>query len=101
MGTSKKVWERKYILGGGKWKVEGIAYKVEISEKYPDGYKMKCVLVDIENGVPVLLVDNHDEYWYHHHPELPTDHDVRETLNVTDYKEAIRYFFRRVKEITK
>jgi hypothetical protein len=47
----------------------------------------------------VLLVDNHDPFGFHSHPDLPEVHEKRVELDVRNWKEAWILFDIMVKEL--
>ena len=64
-------------------------YHVGKSKKYPDGYKVRCALLDIQNSTIRLLLDNHEPFGYHIHTDLPLNKDKRVSVKVTSYKDAV------------
>lgn len=78
----------------GRFIVDVKVYEVPISEKFPNGIKLKCVLVDVEQGKPRVLLDNHEPFGFHLHTRLPEDPDFRASLDIVEYEEAISVFFR-------
>ena len=50
-------------------------------------------------GVPRLLIDNHEPFGYHVHVSLPRDHHARQLLKLENYQEALDEFWRLAKEI--
>jgi len=83
----------------GKYYAQVRITKVSKSNKFPDGIKVKCVLIDTENNRPLLLLDNHEPYGYHFHPLLPDDKKFRLTISINSYEEALEIFFREVKKV--
>lgn len=72
---------------------------VQMSQKYPDGIKLKCVLIEVEKGVPRVLLDNHEPHGYHLHTKLPGDKKFRVSLDIREYAEAIRLFMKEVRKV--
>jgi len=77
------------------------ALRVSPSEKFPDGIKVKYVLIDSVGGFARLLIDNHEPFGFHMHTQLPDDPSVREILKATDYNEALKIFMNEVERIVK
>lgn len=75
------------------------AFDVPVDERFPSGVKLKCVLIDVEQGKPLVLLDNHEPFGFHLHTRLPEDHDFRVSLDIDDYNEAIRVFFTEVRKV--
>ncbi len=73
--------------------------KIPKRDKFPEGIKLKCVLVNTELNTPVLLVDNHEPFGYHMHTRLPYDKNYRVTLKVNSYEEAIALFMNEVQKV--
>lgn len=82
-----------------QYRVELKAYRVKPSKKFPEGVKVRYVLVDVLAGKPRILVDNHSPYGFHVHTRLPSDKTHRVPLETTDYREALREFRRLVAEV--
>jgi hypothetical protein len=82
-----------------RYRIELKAYKVNVSSKYPEGVKVRFVLVDIVAGKPRILVDNHSPYGFHAHSRLPADRSSRVSLGTIDYLEALQEFHRLVAEV--
>lgn len=90
---------------------DGFLYKIEISikkhedrESYPEGVKAIFRLFRLdrnENNEPELLVliDNHQPFGFHSHDKLPTYHNSRTILHITDWREAWNIFQVKCKEI--
>ena len=83
-----------------RFRVELKVYEVKSSKKYPDGIKVRFVLIDVIRKVPRLLLDNHSPYGFHVHEELPKHKEIRRKLEMTDYIEALDEFWRLTKVIT-
>ena len=81
------------------WKVSLKAYSVLKNKKYPEGIKVRFVLLDLELKVARLLVDNHEPYGFHIHTELPHDKSIRKPLKVSNYHEALDEFWKMTWEI--
>ncbi len=66
----------------------------------PDGYKLNCTLIDLRINRAVLILDNHEPFGYHLHPNPLADHDQREPLVVASPFEAIDLFVKKAREMT-
>ena len=99
MKKAKLIRDQRFILSQGLFKAEIKAYEVPVSRKFPIGIKLKCVLIDVEQGKPRILLDNHEPYGFHLHAGLPDDPDFRVTLDILDYEEAIKIFFNEVRKV--
>ncbi len=75
------------------------AYEVPRDSKYPVGVKLKCVLIDVKQDKPRVLLDNHEPFGFHLHTRLPDDPDFRVKLDIADYEEAIRVFMKEVRKV--
>jgi len=82
-----------------RYRVELRAYKVKPSAKYPEGVKVRYVLIDVIDKKPRVLVDNHAPFGFHAHTRLPEDKSYRRSLATHDYLEALREFQRLVSEV--
>lgn len=99
MHKAKLIRNQRVVIGQGRFIVDIKAYEVSNNKKYPEGVKLKCVLLDVEIGKPRILLDNHEPYGFHLHTRLPEDHDFRVSLNISDYEEAIQMFFKEVRKV--
>ena len=54
------------------------------------------MLIDLELGKAVFLIDNHAPFGFHMHSSLPTDKDQRQSLNISTYEEAYKVFMEEV-----
>lgn len=98
MKTHEFLIDRKYEINA-QYHVVLMALRVKPSGKFPDGLKVRYVLLDSESGYARLLVDNHEPFGFHMHTRLPEDHSVREILPTTDYNEALQIFLKEVERI--
>lgn len=89
----------KIILADGRFVAQVKVIEVSKSAKFPDGFKVRCVLIDCERKVPRLLLDNHEPFGYHLHTALPRDKNVRVTVEVSGYEDAIRLFIQEVRKV--
>lgn len=69
------------------------------SKRFPQGIKAKFVLLDLEKGEGRLLVDNHEPFGFHMHPNMSDNHDERIPLVVKDHEEALEVFLTEVERI--
>ena len=99
MHKAKLIRNDRIVLKGGLFIVEIKAFEVPKGKKYPEGVKLKCVLIDQEMGKPRILLDNHAPHGFHLHSRLPEEHDFREPLDVSDYEDAIKLFFKQVRKV--
>lgn len=74
-------------------------YEVTKSKKFPDGIKLRCVLLDVVAQVPRLLLDNHEPFGYHLHTRLPQNKNHRVSLDVKNFEEAILLFLREARKL--
>ena len=93
------ILDEQQILGNGRYNAIIKVYQVKVSPKFPIGIKAKFVLVDMETGATRLLIDNYEPFGFHIHSELPKGKQHRETLSVTDYKEALIQFLEKARDI--
>ena len=100
MGKSKVLLDESLDISE-KFRVELKVFEVEASDRYPEGIKVRFVLIDRVEKVPRLLVDNHVPFGFHVHEELPHNKESRRTLNVQNYFDALGEFKRLTKEIIK
>jgi hypothetical protein len=87
------------LLNQGRFRVEIRVYGVEPSRKFPMGIKLTCVLIDVEQSQPMVLLDNHEPFGFHLHSRLPEDPNFRVSLEVANYEEAISLFFKEVRRV--
>jgi len=82
-----------------RYRVELKVFKVDPSERFPDGIKVSFTLLDVIDKVPRLLVDHHAPFGFHVHTELPKNKQVRKPLVAKNYQEALDEFWQLVKGI--
>ena len=99
MHKAKIIRNERILLNEGLFVVEVKVFEVPKSKRYPEGVKLKCVLIDEEMGKPRILLDNHAPHGFHLHTRLPEDHDFRVSLDISDYEEAIKIFFQEVRKV--
>ena len=73
--------------------------EIEPSKLHPEGIKAKYVIINMKANKPVFLIDNHEPFGFHSHPDPGLDHNVRLTIPTRDYSKAMDIFFEKVKEI--
>lgn len=81
-----------------QYRVELKVYDVKKNPRYPEGVKVRFVLIDQIQKQPVLLLDNHAPLGFHIHSKLPHHPEVRESLSIQSYPEALMEFQKRVKD---
>lgn len=89
------------VFADGRFLAQIKVMEVPKSHKFPDGIKLRCVLIDVERNVPRLLLDNHEPFGYHLHTKLPEDKDFRALVEVADYTEAIRLFIAEARKVVR
>lgn len=99
MHKAKLIRNQRIILQDGRFALEIKAYEVPSDERFPTGVKLKCILIDVEQSKPRILMDNHEPFGFHLHARLPDDPDFRVSLNIEDYQEAIQVFFAEVRKV--
>lgn len=83
------------------FRLEAKVCEVKPSEKYPEGFKAKFVLIDVERNVARLLVDNHATFGFHIHTQLPDDKTTRVSLELNNFFEAFEEFLNEAERIVK
>lgn len=101
MSSAKVIYSKKIEVVKDIFEARITILEVPKPSKYPDGIKLRCILLNLEDGIPVLLVDNHEPYGYHMHTKLPHDRHYRVPLAVNHHKEAISIFWQEVKKVVK
>ncbi len=87
------------VLASGRYLAQIKVIEVPKSDKFPDGIKLRCVLLDVVGNVPTLLLDNHEPFGYHLHTRLPADKNFRVSVDIADYAEAIRLFIAEARKV--
>jgi hypothetical protein len=77
MHKAKIIRKERVVLAEGRFVFEIKAYEVPRDSKYPVGVKLKCVLIDVKQDKPRVLLDNHEPFGFHLHTRLPDDPDYR------------------------
>lgn len=99
MNTVHLILEKVLYFQDGQFEARLKVIKVPKSAKFPDGFKVNCILLDKETKTARLLLDNHAPFGYHLHTELPNNKHARLAVDVKNYSEAIQVFFREARKI--
>lgn len=99
MTLVRTIENRVLSIADGRFKVQIKVLQVPRSLKFPDGYKVNCVLIDVDKRAVLLLLDNHQPFGYHVHFEMPHNKSARRGVDVKSYAEAIRFFFEEVRKV--
>jgi len=99
MAKAKLIFDQRIRFIEGRFEARIKAYEVIKSKKFPDGVKLSCILLDLQEKVPRLLLDNHEPYGYHLHTKMPLDKTHRTLLNVNNFEEAIEFFMGEVPRV--
>ena len=97
--AAKLIFDQKVSFSEGRYEVRIVAYTLPKSKKYPDGVKLRCILLDLQENIPRLLLDNHEPFGYHLHTKMPHDKAYRIRLEVMDYEKAIEFFMGEVPKV--
>ena len=101
MTQAKLRIRRVNLLDDGRFEAHIKVYEVSNRNKFPDGYKVSCALVELSTGVLKLLLDNHEPFGYHMHTMLPEDKNFRLSIYVVNHQEAIQLFFKQAEKVFK
>ena len=101
MADAKLIFDQRSRFLEGRFEARITAYQVPKSKKFPDGIKLSCVLLDLQEKVPRLLLDNHEPFGYHLHTKMPHDKAHRVPVDVNDFEEAIEFFMGEVPKVIK
>lgn len=101
MSSAKILYDYKVEVLKGVLEGRITVYDVPKSKKFPDGIKLRCVLLNIETQIPRLFLDNHEPFGYHLHTKLPHDKNYRIKVDVKTYEEAIMLFLNESKKLVK
>lgn len=99
MTAAKVIYNERVEVLKGVYEARIIAYEVSKNKRYPDGIKLRCVLLDIQGNVPRLLLDNHEPFGYHLHTKLPHNSEHRVSVDVRGYEDAIMLFLREIQKV--
>ena len=99
MSKARILINRVIVLEHDRFEARVKVYEIPKSLKYPQGHKVSCSLVERETGVLFVLLDNHEPFGYHLHTKLPEDKNFRTGVDVKNFIEAIRLFFREAKKV--
>ena len=73
MAKARVLVDDVLVFNEGRLFAELKVFEVAKSKKFPEGIKVRCVLVDNEGRLPVLLLDNHEPFGFHLHTKLPEE----------------------------
>jgi len=62
------------------------------SATYPDGFKTNCAIWLIEEKKKILILDAHEPFGTHLHPEPESNHGIRVPIPISDPIEIVEYF---------
>lgn len=99
MSTARVLIDQVLILENERFEAYIKVYEIPKSLKFPDGYKVRCALVERETGILRLLLDNHAPFGYHFHTKLPEDKNFRLSVNVKTYADAVKLFFKEAEKV--
>ena len=99
MSKARLLEDRVVSFADGRYEARIKVLEVPKNLKFPDGFKVSCVLLDTTTKSVRLVLDNHQPFGYHVHTELPHDKNVRLQIDVKNYTEAIRFFFNEVRKL--
>jgi hypothetical protein len=91
--------ERIVYFADGRYEARIKVLKIPKSLKFPDGFKVSCVLLDTVTKNVRLVLDNHQPFGYHVHTELPHNKNARLKIELKNYNEAIKFFFKEVRKL--
>ncbi len=101
MTQAKALIREVILLDNGRFEAHIKVYEVSNRNKFPDGFKVSCALVELGTGVLRLLLDNHQPFGYHMHTKLPEDKSFRLSIYVLNHQEAIQLFFKHAEKVFK
>lgn len=101
MSKAKVIRNQSISFADGAFEAQVKVYEVAKSLKFPDGFKIRCALIETRTGDLRVLLDNHEPFGYHLHTNLPKDRKARTSANVRNYQEAINLFFDEVEKVVK
>lgn len=99
MSKTRIVEDGVAYFADGRYEARIKVLEVPRSLKFPDGFKVSCVLLDLKAKTVRLVLDNHEPFGYHVHTELPHKKNVRLQIEVKNYFEAIRFFFNECRKV--
>jgi len=97
--SRKLVYEKIEI--SERFRIEIRVYAVRVSVRFPQGIKARFVLIDVERGLPRLVVDNHAPFGFHAHTRMPYESEYRELMEAHNHAEALSEFWRLALEVLK
>lgn len=101
MNKARVLRDQTISFADGALEAQVKVYEVAKSLKFPDGFKIRCALIEVKSGDLRVLLDNHEPFGYHIHTNLPMDRKARASANVRNYQEAINLFFDEVERLVK
>lgn len=101
VADAKLIYDQQVHFLEGRFEARITAYEVTKSKKFPEGIKLRCVLLDLFEKVPRLLLDNHEPFGYHLHTKMPHDKSHRISIDVHGFEEAIEFFMAQVPKVIK
>jgi hypothetical protein len=101
MSKAKVLRDQSLDFADGTFEAQVKVYEVAKSLKFPDGFKVRCALIETKTGALRVLLDNHEPFGYHLHAKLPKDRKARTSVNVRNYQDAISLFFDEVEKVVK
>ena len=101
MSSAKLIHDQRLRFLDGRFEARIKAYEVTKGKKFPDGVKLSCVLLDLEEKIPRLLLDNHEPYGYHLHTKMPYDKTHRVQVKVATVEQAIECFLNEARKVIK
>lgn len=99
MSKARTIEDGVAYFADGRFEARIKVLEVPKSLKFPDGFKVSCVLLDTTTKTVRLVLDNHQPFGYHVHTELPHNKNARLQIDVKSYTEAIRFFFREARKV--
>lgn len=99
MGKACLILDQSVLLDDERFIAHVKVFAVVDNLKYPDGYKVRCALVEKNTRILWVLLDNHDPYGYHLHAKLPQNKNFRVSVEIQGYEQAIELFFKEVERV--
>lgn len=97
--ASQFITNKIFNFKNGLFKAFVKVQKIPKRNKFPEGIKLNCVLINTDLNIPLLVVDNHEPFGYHMHTRLPYDKSFRVIIKVSSYEEAISLFMHEVQKV--
>jgi hypothetical protein len=96
MGKASLILDKYLVVIPEKFAISVRVFAIADNPKYPEGVKTSFVLLDLELGQPIFLIDNHAPFGFHQHIGMPGNKELREELKVSTYQEAYLVFMAEV-----